>query len=62
MPTTKHILYTPDLDTGERMIVNIIFLQNSTTIIVKVDANLLPTVNTIVSENWLTTCGDPHSG
>ncbi len=54
-------VYTPDLDARERVIVNVVFLQNSTTIVIEIDAHLFPTVNAVVSEDGLTTCGDPHS-
>ncbi len=43
------------------MVVDIILLQNSTAIVIEVDANLLATVYAISSESWLTAGGDPHA-
>ena len=43
------------------MVVDVILLQDTSPIVIEVDANLLATVNAVPSECGLTACRDPHT-
>ena len=43
------------------MVVDVILFQHSSPIVVEIDTDLFPTVNSVVSQHWIATCGDPHS-
>ena len=43
------------------MVVNVILLQNAASIVVEVNAHLLPAVNTVASERGLTAGSDPDA-
>ena len=43
------------------MVVDVILLQNSTSIVIEINSHLFSTVNSIVSEDRVTASGDPHS-
>ena len=44
------------------MVVDVILLEHSSPIVIEINADLFPAVNSVVSQHWVATCGDPHSG
>ena len=43
------------------MVVDVILLQDSTPVVIEINTDLFSAVNSIVSQYWIATCGDPHS-
>ena len=43
------------------MVVDVVLLQHSTSVVVEINTDLFSTVNPVVSQYRVATCGDPHS-
>ena len=44
------------------MVVDVILLQHSSPVVIEINTDLFSAVNSVVSQYWVATCGDPHSG
>ena len=42
------------------MVVDVILLKDSAPVVIEIDPHLFPTVDAVVPQDGLATCGDPH--
>ena len=52
---------SPNLNAREAVVVDVILFQDSAPIVIEIDPYLLPTVNSVVSKNWMAASRDPHT-
>ena len=61
LPPSLSSPLSPYLNSREAVVVDVILLQHSSPVVVEINTDLFPAVNSVVSQHWVATCGDPHS-